>query len=219
VLTSIAVLYYLWLAPHLTDPGHWALLLLFLPVAYLVAHLNAWSHLQIQASRILAGMEDVRAVGPLADALESRDLWMVSGTRALASSALVRLLPRLSEDDGNLLNSRQRQCLYRALDHAGLYDEALTRAVIRAMKLVGDDSAVRPLERLTENRWFIGRNTELQDEAVMALETIRARSVRSPKVLLRAAGAEIVEEELVRPAGAAPETQNEELLRTGVHRG
>jgi HEAT repeat protein len=188
-LIAGAAVFYFWLMPRLTNPANWLLLLAFLPVTLIIMRLNAWSRLQIQAARLLSQIDDVRAVGPLADALESRDLWVVSSTRTLAAEALIRLLPHVTANDEALLNSSQRECLYRALDHAGLFDADLTSAVIQVMGRIGGESAVRPLQKLIGNRYFVGRHSELQTEAEAALEAIQARVIQTqaPEVLLRAA--------------------------------
>ncbi len=62
------------------------------------------------AVNALASTDDLRAVGPLAEALT-----LGGSSYSLAVSALTRLLPRLQPSDGELLNETQRACLHRAL--------------------------------------------------------------------------------------------------------
>ena len=62
------------------------------------------------AVNALAGTDDLRAVGPLAEALA-----MGEPSYSLAVSALTRLLPRLGPSDAHLLTETQRACLRRAL--------------------------------------------------------------------------------------------------------
>lgn len=215
-LACAGTVFYIWLAPRLTNPAFWPLLLAFLPITLVIMRWNAWSRLQIQAARLLTQIDDVRAVGPLADALESRDLWVVSSTRALAAEALVRLLPQLTAADGELLNQAQRRSLYHSLEHAGMYDADLTRAVIRVIRLIGDETAERPLIRLIENRYFIGRNSELDVEAEEALKAIRARllQARETEMLLRPAEGLDVPEQLLRAAEGSTDVRFEQLLRS-----
>lgn len=63
-----------------------------------------------EAAGTLASTEDLRAVGPLAEAL-----CMGEPTYSLVVAALTRLLPRLQASDSPLLNETQRACLRRAL--------------------------------------------------------------------------------------------------------
>ncbi len=216
-LFAAAAIFYIWLIPRLTNPTNWLLLLAFLPVTLLIMRLNAWSRLQINAARLLSRIDDVRAVGPLANALESRDLWVVSSTRALAAESLVRLLPNVSSADANLLNSSQRECLYRALDHAGLFDADLTSAVIRVMGKIGDETAERPLRKLIANRYFIGRHSELHVEAEAALDAIHARvaSAQAPEMLLRASVGTEEPGSLLRAIQPEPDINPEQLVRSG----
>ncbi len=62
-----------------------------------------------EALNALANTDDLRAVGPLAEALS---LWDPSPT---VSTTLCRLLPRLRPSDADLLNEQQRACLRRAI--------------------------------------------------------------------------------------------------------
>jgi len=205
---------YLSITPLLFDPSNWVLLLLPLPITAAIMRLNASSYLQIQAISLLTDLADVRAVGPLADALESRDLWAVSSTTFKASDSLVRLLPQITEQDGHLLSQEQRRCLYRSLNHAGVFNPELTAAVVRAMAIIGDSTAIRPLERLLRNRWFVGRHNGLQTELEAAIAAIKGRAVEAlaPAMLLRAAQPESMPELLLRPAqGKTPDP--DQLLR------
>src|SRR5438128_11214474 len=59
------------------------------------------------AAEDAAGLDNIRVVGPLADALAIED----KGTRATAQGALIRLLPRLSASNADLLNDEQRASL------------------------------------------------------------------------------------------------------------
>jgi len=210
--------FYLWLAPRLVNPANWPLLIAFLPITLIIMRLNAWSRLHIEAVRLLSQIDDVRAVGPLADALESRDLWVVSSTRTLAAEALVRLLPRVTVDDEALLNSSQRECLYRALDHAGLFDADLSSAVIRVMGRIGDGHAEKPLRKLIQNRYFIGRHSELHIEAETALEAIRQRvaQAQAPEMLLRAAALSYMDDpdSMLRAVHEGSDAHPELLLRS-----
>ncbi|MCW3095244.1 MAG: hypothetical protein JWL77_862 [Chthonomonadaceae bacterium] len=89
--------------------------------------------------------DDVRAVGPLAEALEFPHEAVVP----VAVKALIRLLPRLKASDSSLLNSAQRACLGRALQGG---NTALTLAILKAWEQVGDADALPEVQRLAEGR-------------------------------------------------------------------
>src|SRR5207244_4376068 len=106
---------YLWWASHLSQPRFWPLALVLLVPFIAWVSLNAASRAQVEAAQILASLDDVRAIGPLAEALEFVDLWQLSGTDWIAAEALCRLLPQVKSEDAALLNERQRACLYHVL--------------------------------------------------------------------------------------------------------
>jgi hypothetical protein len=163
-----------------------------------------------EATTRLAELDDIRAVGPLAEALEFED----DQIRTIVVNALARLLPRLKASDAPLLNSEQRACLYRALQQSTLPPlSRLTLPILKALEQIGDEEALPQVESLL-------RQPYLNSEKRAAAETCRefliqnAEQKRIRKTLLRPV--ETVEahpETLLRPAQACTTTAPEELLR------
>lgn len=89
----------------------------------------------------LAASEDIRSVGALSEALSSRD----SEVRRIAETALIRLLPRLTSDDADLLNTEQRRYLNRALDKT---NPALSIPILKVWEIIGDEEALPYVEKL-----------------------------------------------------------------------
>ena len=96
-----------------------------------------------EAVKQIAVLDDIRAVGPLADALELD----AKSIRTVARKALTRLLPRLQASDAHLLNADQRASLHRALKSK---DEEFVIAALKAYEQVGDEKALPYVERLAE---------------------------------------------------------------------
>lgn len=100
--------------------------------------------LQMRAvAKTIADIDDVRMIGPLAEAWsEERSLKPKS-----VIAALCRLLPRLQASDAHLLTREQRTCLYHAINwRAGRavyqYDRPLTIAILKALQQIGDKEAL-----------------------------------------------------------------------------
>lgn len=199
---------------YLATPIAWGLIpamgLLFVGLARLCAVTPA----QVEAIRVLAALDDVRIVGPLLEALEWRDMAAFSGVRAVATQALYRLLPRLRPEDANLLDDRQRACLYRLLRHHPSDDQTeLIVALLGAVAQVGDARAVSQLERMTRDSNGPAPRQRVSLTAQETLLLLRRRLDRSPGTLLRAASDTAAPNLLLRPATAAPTTDPQQLLR------
>jgi hypothetical protein len=95
------------------------------------------------AVRVLTRMEDVRAVGALAEALEYRP------ARPGVQRALTRLLPAMTAQDVSLLTEYQRQCLRRALERGVPHEEGdFLVAVLNLLERIGDTPAIPSVEML-----------------------------------------------------------------------
>ncbi len=118
------------------------LFFLYIPIGLLGMSTMASRQQQI-AAMALSQCDDVRAIGPLSEALEfqERDI------RPLASRALIRLLPRLQASDASLLSAAQRSCLNRALTGSNV---ALTLAILKAWEQVGDTAAIPAVQNLAD---------------------------------------------------------------------
>jgi hypothetical protein len=153
--------------------------------------------------------DDVSIIGPLAEALEYRS----RPVREAATSALVRLLPRLQESDSDLLTSEQRTNLHRAL--MGKNPE-LVVAVLNALEVTGDGTAIPNVQKLASGLGVAGADKQIQARAQHILLVLRQRAEAqcAPQMLLRAASAgEVGTEVLLRPAAGAGDSQEQVLLR------
>jgi hypothetical protein len=106
---------------------------------------GAASRKQQAIAMAITQFDDVRAVGPLAEALEFPHEAVVP----VAEKALIRLLPRLKASDVSLLNSAQRACLNLALRGG---NTELTLAILKAWEQVGDADAISAVQQLAEGR-------------------------------------------------------------------
>ena len=113
---------------------------------------------QKTAALAIARFDDVRAVGPLAEALEFKDKHVVP----MAEKALISLLPRLKASDAALLSPTQRQCLNRALKGK---NPTLTLAILKAWEQVGDTGAIAEVEKLAQGRGRAGRFPKVVEAA------------------------------------------------------
>lgn len=174
-----------------------------------VATVNAASKKQTEATKRLAQFDDVRAVGPLVDALGFQD----KDTRNVAGEALVRLLPRLQASDASLLNVEQRRLLTRALDGK---NQPLSLAILKALEQVGDEQSLPTVERLAKG---LGPSA-LQQAARNCLPTLtmRVEHLRASAELLRAADGNMTPQGvLLRPAAATQtEIDPSVLLRSAA---
>ncbi len=216
--TTYILLFLAWIQ-YFTSPVNWALIPVFILLLCGIAWQQAASPAQIEAAQLLAEIDDIRAVGPLAEALEFRDLARFSGTSRAAARALARLLPRLQAGDAGLVNEAQRACLYRALPLSPyLIGADLLCAILRAMAQIGDEKALPHVRRLANLRTArTDVDDRIREEARNCLATLLARieGRRAPQMLLRAMGsAEAMPELLLRPAGAGPDPAPQQLLRS-----
>ena len=124
----------------------------------------------------LTRIEDIRAVGPLAESLAIED----KRVRPLIHAALIRLLPRLQSSDAALLTLEGRACLNDALDEK---NEMLTLAILKAYEQVGDETALPYVEKLAEDaaasqKWRKSGSLRLAD-AVPRMPRLFARPGRT----------------------------------------
>lgn len=179
----------------------------------LIAATFAVSQTQKNATQKLAEFEDIRIVGPLAEALEFND----KNIRTVTEEALIKLLPRLQASDAHLLNEDQRACLNRALKGK---NTQLVLAILKAYEQVGDEKALPFVEKLAEGEGRSGKDARVQAEAIECLPHLKARieQQRASQTLLRASDAIATPPEvLLRPAEATvSDTPPEQLLRAST---
>ncbi|MCW3053347.1 MAG: hypothetical protein JWN14_2517 [Chthonomonadales bacterium] len=165
---------------------------------------------QKTAALAISRFDDVRAVGPLAEALEFKDQQVVP----MAEKALISLLPRLKASDAALLSPTQRHCLNRALKGK---NTALTLAILKAWEQVGDTGAIAEVEKLAEGRGRAGRLPKVVEAAKECLPFLRQSAERQQvgSQLLRPADGNLTPSDVLLRA-AMPHTSTDpadQLLR------
>jgi HEAT repeat protein len=159
-----------------------------------------------EIASVLAQYDDLRAIGPLLEALNCPE----PDVRVLSELALARLLPRLTAADAALLNEEQYLCLFRAL--YSRYTD-LVVGVIRAFREIGDERALLTVRQLagrpprSPRQQFIHRAAR---ECLPALQE-RLERERAGNVLLRPASQPT--ETLPRPVMTDPDHDPEVLVR------
>jgi hypothetical protein len=166
-----------------------------------------------RAAERMALFDDLRATGPLLEALNLRDKAVV----AAAEKALLGLLPRLQASDAHSITQAQRECLYRRLKIENAQTEAeFLIAALKALEQVGDARALPCVEALAASRVTTANGTRVREAARQCLAFLKARAEQkqSSDSLLRASsGADASSEALLRPAADNPPTDPQHLLR------
>jgi len=175
-----------------------------------------WSGLASQEAQLAAlavsRLDDVRAIGPLAEALEFPD----RDIRPIASKALVHLLPRLNADAAALLSPAQRACLNRALRGD---QSKLILAILKAWERAGDSKAIPAVRRLAEGHGECGQIPEVVQAARECLPFLRQsleQRQNDTQLLRPSDGNPTPSDVLLRPAASHASTDPpNELLRSG----
>ncbi len=169
-----------------------------------------------------AELDDIRAVGPLADALaiESRHI------RAVAETKLIELLPRLKASDAELLNKEQRGQLNGVLRRSvarfrwrGYSNpsrrEDLAVAILKAYEQVGDAKALPGVEWLASGQGLAARVPEIQEAAKACLLYLRERveKEQARQTLLRPSSQTLDSESLLLRPAQGTESDPQQLLR------
>lgn len=160
----------------------------------------------------LAEQEDVCAIGPLLEELGHMDFHR----HALVMRALTRLLPRLQQEDEDLLSPDQRSCLRMALREAadatsGAYNVEFAVAALAALRQVGDHHDLRLAKRLAKDGGRGVTDARIRRAAAKCAEVLQDRflQMRHAGVLLRPA--KLPADTLLRPV--ENNTPPEQLLR------
>lgn len=160
----------------------------------------------------LAEQEDVCAIGPLLEELGHMDF----DRHALVMRALTRLLPRLQQEDEDLLSPDQRACLHAALREAtdatsGAYNVEFAVAALATLRHVGDHHDLRLAQRLAKDAGHGVTDARIRRAAAECVEGLQDRflRMRHAGVLLRPA--EAPADTLLRPV--ENNTPPEQLLR------
>jgi hypothetical protein len=164
----------------------------------------------------LSQLDDVRASGPLAEALSIPDL----NARTAVARALIRLLPRLQSTDAEYLDASQRAALHRVLKTGNPDKETeFMRIVLQALTTIEDVSALPVLEDLARRSAETANELQIQEaaaESIPRLEAVRSR-IQATQTLLRASESGTSKEQLLRATQGVVETPPQQLLRASTH--
>ena len=156
--------------------------------------------------------EVLSVLGPLTDALDSRD----AETKRTAIAALERWLPRLRREDQARLNRAQRANLCRVLQiEFALENSDLVVAATQALTRIEDMGALKHIQRLADCAAVTrgGKRVKAEAQACrVALEALKARADMNQN-LLRAAASPQTSAALLRPAGTSDDDTSDLLLR------
>lgn len=164
----------------------------------------------------LTNIDDVRAIGVLAEALEIPDM----AIRLQVQAALMRLFPRLRPEDASLLNTLQRRRLYRLLTlKQTLAMPDFLIALLDALEKVGDADALAAVQALENDTDTTVSSRRVQAAAKKCLPILRARVLEKEtgSTLLRASSMEEAPaSSLLRPARGGHTDTPEQLLRAAA---
>ncbi len=198
--------------------GGWKMGVMWLSLCLLATQLHRFSlsSKQTEAARALSETNDLRAVGPLAEALD----WPDASIQFVAATGLVRLLPTLNASDGNLLNAKQRASLYGMLRMRNAHSHyGLLEAILKALQQVGDEAAIPVVERLEKAHAYTNNQKRIKQLAqdTLPLLTMSARNQGASAMLLRASSQNDAPSDLLlRGAMANTEDAPQQLLRASA---
>lgn len=184
------------------------LLGLFGSMTAVMAGAFAVSQRHKEATQKIAQFDDVRAVGPLLDALDFQD----KKTSEIAEQALIRLLPRLNASHSRLLSAEQYGLLIKAI-HSKRVPVAV--AAVTALEQIGDEKALPIVGQLARGEGRAAREPALQQAAMDCLPalTVLAERKRAGAELLRAANGNVTQQGvLLRPALPSQSGENPAFL-------
>jgi hypothetical protein len=190
---------------------HWAALFAAGSALISQAHKLALTPRQTMTASRLASVDDVQAVGPLAE----MTTWPDDRIKSMAMAALTRLLPRMKSTDTQLLSTTQRALLYQSLRLSNARRNAeFLEALLHALEQVGDTEAIPYVRALAESQPTSMRQRRVVESARECLPFLEgcAQQNRNSQVLLLAATSD-VEESLLRPAASTPLMSAELLVR------
>lgn len=178
---------------------------------------------RIQLTKTLVHYEDVRAVGPLVEAL-----YIVEDKafRSKTAAALTRLLPRLRQEDASLLDAQQRRLLsqyFGRVRWATLErNDDLSLAIVESYWRIGDGTELPAVKRLAQGKGIAAKDTRVREAAQRYVAEMqrRAEVASQPDTLLRASAIVHTNSDmLLHPADSAPATEPHELPRATEHFG
>lgn len=163
---------------------------------------------------VFADIHDLRAIGPLLDALSSQP----ENDPPMLRETLKRLLTQARASDAGLFTPRQRSILYRELitksRHPAQYDFII--AILKALEQIGTTSAIPYVAELAQRTYPHPAPLDVREAAWHCLDYLRdhAGEMTTRQTLLRASGPnQSRTETLLRPAQELETSRPETLLR------
>lgn len=147
--------------------------------------------LRAASAEALGRLRVIESIGPLAEALFDTD----PTVNEAAASALLQILPQLTEEDYGLISHHSLRRLTGALAHP---NSLVVFKVLEALRKIGTGSALPAVERLVRD----GKTRNLQETARQVVAVLEERRRREKESL-----------HLIR-ATAAPAQSGDELLHT-----
>jgi hypothetical protein len=176
------------------------------------AHRFALTPQQMKLASKLGSVDNLEAVGPLAE----MTAWPDARLRSMAIAALTRLLPRLKSSDTQLLSVVQRTILYDwlKLEHSRSHAEFQV-AMLTALEQIGDLAAVPRVQALAVEVPLNVRQKRVVEAARNCLPYLAgcAHQNRQSQVLLRAISDDSADASLLRPAPQFTDLHPERLVR------
>ena len=166
------------------------------------------------ATRLLASLDDKRAIGSLLDALMTYP--GETDLRDRIRIALVRLLPRLQASDAASLLPRHITALNQEIYHQQVRKHPIIKhdtvklIVLKALEQVGDETSLPAVEKLIQTT----DNAKVREAAKACFPFLQARAVMGKHTLLRAASQNSAN--LLLPAQGGSESETDMLLRAAI---
>ena len=195
---------------------HLPSLLFILYPALLIPYAVAWfynRYLTTQTVDQVDNVDDKRFVGHFVEmSTQSEDLKMSAQIRGAAYRALDRLLPRLTREDGALVNDYHRKILRKFASS----EPGLAVPTLKAWEQIGGKEELPIVEKLAKGDIFSQDTPKIRNAAADCLPYLRVNveAEKQRETLLRASSqSEENESILLRPAASTQDGVDYQLLR------
>ncbi len=166
-------------------------------------------------ANFIAHFNDIRVIGPLAEVIWTKNSGytrIIYNKYAKIEDALIKTLPKITDETGIQLTPNQVNCLVKSLK---MKNNNLKIAILYAMPFVGNKAALDAVQRLANHPNF-NTNQAVLEAVKKCLPVLEARVTRLniSETLLRPSAIEIKNDTLLRLSSNSSETHPEELLRS-----
>ncbi len=166
-----------------------------------------------RATKLLASLDDMRAVGPLLETITAN-----AGDKTccgILRQALSRVLPRLQASDAARLlphhiNALNAQLKPPPCNWYGIADTDYALVVLKTLEQVGDESSIPFVKKMVEK----SKNPKVREAAEACLPFLQQRAELGKNTLLRASALETITAHLLLPASGGQEHDPALLLRS-----